>query len=274
MDPITHTSTARRRAHTRRRLAALTLGGVAAAGLLAGACSSDDSEGAATTTSAHEEHGEHASAPLLGEEMDAAACEGFAGVSAAMTGDPSAAGPALEAMEAALPSTLAPYGATMSAAFEAALGGDEAAMGSPEFVTAYEQIGTAMFNGCPAAERLDVDGVDYGFEGLPDTVSSGTVALRFTNRSSSSEMHEIIVLRRADGDDTDLETIATTSPDELMGSMEMVGLAFSDQPEASSTSFMELEPGSYVAICTIPVGGGETGDPHAAHGMIAEFEVA
>ena len=52
----------------------------------------------------------------------------------------------------------------------------------------------------------------------------------------------------------------------------MTGVVFVDSAEASSTSFIDLPTGRYIAICTIPVGGGESGDPHAAHGMIAELE--
>lgn len=274
MNPTTPNPARRPNRRTRRRLGAVALGGLALTALITGACSDDDESASSTTTEKAHHVNAKASAPLLGDEMDAAACDGFAELSAAMTGDPSAAGPALENMQKALPDSLAPSGETVSATFEASLKGDEGAMGAPEFVTAYQQIGTAMFNGCPAAERLDVGGIDFGFEGLPDTVSAGTVALRFTNKTSSSEMHEMIVLRRPEGDDTDLETIANQSPDELMKDMKMVGVAFSDQAEASSTTFLQLEPGSYVAICTIPVGGGETGDPHAAHGMIAGFDVA
>ena len=62
------------------------------------------------------------------------------------------------------------------------------------------------------------------------------------------------------------------SPDELMSDFPMTGVVFVDSAEASSTSFIDLPTGRYIAICTIPVGGGESGDPHAAHGMIAELE--
>ena len=72
--------------------------------------------------------------------------------------------------------------------------------------------------------------------------------------------------------DTPIDEIAKMSPDELMADFPMIGVVFVDSPEAASTSFVDLPTGSYIAICTIPVGGAESGDPHAAHGMIAELE--
>ena len=54
----------------------------------------------------------------------------------------------------------------------------------------------------------------------------------------------------------------------------MTGVAFADSAGVESVLLTDLEPGGYIAICMIPVGGGETGDPHAAHGMVAEFEVS
>lgn len=33
------------------------------------------------------------------------------------------------------------------------------------------------------------------------------------------------------------------------------------------------DPGSYIAVCFIPIGGGEEGPPHFTGGMVAEFDV-
>jgi hypothetical protein len=191
-----------------------------------------------------------------------------------MTGDPSMGATALEQLESSLPAELETQGTVVVDSLTAAFGGDEAAFGSPEFVTAYEEFGTAMWEGCEASDRLDITGFDYGFLGVPATVNAGLVAVRFTNDTSAGEPHELIVVQRPSGDETPVEDIATMSPDEIMADFPMIGVAFADAADTSSTTFMELPAGSYVAVCTIPVGGGESGDPHAAHGMIAEFEVA
>lgn len=256
----------------------LAVAGVALVALLgtAAACSDDDDASADTSSSTTAPAVADPADPAdpAGESaMSAEACDGYAGLSAAMTGDPSAAGSALEKFESSMPSSLQDHAATVAEAMAAALEGDQAAMGEPTFTTAYAVIGDAVFDGCETSERMEITGVDYGFEGIPDTVAAGRVAVRFSNESSNEEPHEMILLRRTDAMTQSLDELAHMSPDELMPIAEMAGVVFAEKPDTASTSLLELEPGDYVAICTIPVGGGEQGDPHAAHGMIAEFEV-
>ena len=269
----------------RRLLAGAALGGLAVTALLSTACSSDD-EATGTTTTAHEQHddapdkgnggdggGGGRQAPLLGDPISSDACGHFTTLSLAMGGgDPTVAGPSLEMFVGTLPTAQNPAGSTYVETLSAAFEGDADGMGSPEFAEASQQIGDAMFEGCEVDERLDVTGFDYGFLGLPAQVSSGLVALRFTNDTTKEEPHELIVLQRPPGDDTKLDDIAKMSPDEIMEDFPMIGVAFADTEGAANTSFLELPAGHYIAICTIPIGGGETGDPHASHGMIAEFE--
>lgn len=280
--PPTAARRAVRPSGARRLLTGVAFGGLAITALLSAACSSDDEADGTTTT--HEDHGDApssdgdgdgASAPLLGEPVSSDACGHFSTLSMSMAGgDPSVAGPSLELFVDTLPPELAEAGTTYVETLSAAFEGDQDGIMSPEFVTASQQIGDAMFEGCEVAERLDVAGVDYGFEGLPEQVSSGLVALRFTNQTSNAEPHELIVVQRPPGDETPIDEIAEMSPDEVMTDYPMIGVAFADTEGTTNTSFLELPAGSYVAICTIPVGGGESGDPHAAHGMIAEFEVS
>ena len=270
---------------TRRRLTTLAIGGLAVTGLLSAACSSDDDAADDTTTTSHADHnggdegGDGGStgggAPLLGEPMSTDACGHFTTLSMSMAGgDPTVAGPSLEMFVDTLPAELSEQGTVYVDSLTAAFDGDPDAIMSPEFVEANQAIGDAMFEGCEVAERVDVAGIDYGFEGMPDSVAAGLVALRFTNQTSNEEPHELIVLQRPPGDETPLDEIAAMTPDEVMTDFPMIGVVFADSAGGTSTSFMELPTGSYIAICTIPIGGGEEGDPHAAHGMIAEFEVA
>jgi hypothetical protein len=289
----THPSHRTPRTRARRRWATVAVGGLAVTALLTGACGSDDDAEADTTTT----HGDHADAPtddgdtgsdpggdtdggagagapLQGEPVSAESCGAFDYLSRAMTADPDLAPSALERFEANIPPDLTEQGAVVVESLTAAFDGDEAAFGDPAFVSAFEEVGDAMWAGCEVAERLDVAGVDYGFEGLPETVAAGLVALRFTNQTSHEEPHELIVLQRPPGDELPLDEIAELGVDEVMADFPMIGVAFADAAGTSSTTFMELPTGSYIAICTIPVGGGETGDPHSSQGMIAEFEVA
>ena len=113
--------------------------------------------------------------------------------------------------------------------------------------------------------------IDGEAEGLPEDVPAGRVALRFLNDSEHSEAHELILLRRPDGDTTPVADLAMKAPDELMGTYSMAGVVFADQAGMSNTVLLDLEPGSYVAICTIPVG--QTTTTHAMSGMVADLEV-
>ena len=276
-----HADRTRRR---RPRAASIALGGLALTALLAVGCSSDDDADASadTTTTVHDAGHDSGSdtgddkkgpAPLEGTEMSADACGHFATLSASMvTGDGTVAGPALELFVPSLPADLTAQGTVVVDGLSAAFEGDQEAMFAPGFVEAYEEVGDVMWAGCEAQSRPDVTGVDYGFEGLPSEVPAGMMALRFTNGTSSAEPHELIILQRPPGDTTPIDEVAKMSPDQIMEDFPMIGVVFVDSPDASSTSFIDLPTGSYIAICTIPVGGGESGDPHAAHGMIAELE--
>jgi hypothetical protein len=245
---------------TTRRLAAAALT-LTLAGVALGACGDDDEASADTT-----ESGDLAADVGLGAE----ACDAYADAAAAMVGDPAALGGAVEALATALPDELADSGEALATA---AAAGEEA-LGSPEFTAAWAEVGDAAFDGCDADTRLEVSGIDFGFEGLPATVDAGRAAIRFTNATTSGEMHELVLMKRNDGTTESVDELMALGQDELMAKLTMVGVAFADAADAESVLLTDLEAGDYIAICMIPVGGGETGDPHAAHGMVAEFEVA
>ena len=246
--------------HSRRtrRLTAAALT-ITLAGVALGACGDDDEASADTT-----EAGDLAAGGTLGTT----ACDAYADAAAAMVGDPAAFGGAVEALAAALPDDLADSGDALDAA---AAAGEEA-LGSPEFTAAWAEVGGAVYDGCEADARLDVTGIDFGFEGLPATVDAGRAAIRFTNATTSGEMHELVLMRRNDGTTESVEELMALG-DGAMDKLTMTGVAFADAAGTESVLLTDLEPGGYIAICMIPVGGGETGDPHAAHGMVAELEV-
>ena len=115
---------------------------------LVGACGSDDSNDSAA--------------------LPAAACDAYSTIGAAMFGDPSGVPDASVTLAAEAPEELRDAAATYGNTFTAAFDGDEAAMESPEFAAAAEQLGAAAYETCDSVEQLDVSGIDYGFEGLPD----------------------------------------------------------------------------------------------------------
>jgi hypothetical protein len=209
------------------------------------------------------------------ESLSSDACDRYAALQGAFFGDPAQLGPAAAAFAAAAPDGLADDAETVVEAFSS---DDPEAMSDPELVAANERIGDVVFEECSSVAAIDVDGVDYAFDGLPDSVEAGRLAVRLHNRSDSDQPHELIVLTAADGRSAD--ELVGLPMDELMQQARPVGLAFADEAGTSSTTLIDLEPGSYLLICTLPVAeGGEeaAGDgPHSSHadrGMVATLTV-
>lgn len=250
----------------------LALAGLAlTVALTAAACGDDDSDEADAGAEAAETGG---SVLASDSALPAEACNAYAAFSAAMVGDPAALAEAGPQLTAALPDTLADQGAAVE---QALASGDEAAMGSPAVTGALAEIGDAVYDGCEADAQLDVTGIDYGFEDLPEQVDAGRVAIRFTNDSEAGEPHELVLMRRNRGVTESVDELMALPQDQVMQKLTMAGVVFADAPGASSVLLTDLEPGDYVAICMIPVGGGEQGEqapPHAAHGMVSELEVS
>lgn len=232
-----------------RTLRTLAVPAVALA-LVAGACSDDDD----TTT------------------LDAAACDAYAAVGASFFGDPSTVPDLLEDLEAAVPEDLRVdarlYARGLSASFE----GDESAMADPEFVDASTAIGDAVFDGCESEAQLDVEGIDFGFEGIPETVPEGRVALHFTNATQMDEAHEVFIARKADGVTESLDELLALPEDEAFSKLIPTAVAFSDIAGGEATSLVDLEAGDYVAFCMIPTN--DDGTPHAMKGMATSFVVS
>ena len=144
-----------------------------------------------------------------------------------------------------------------------------------------------------ATDSIEITGVDYGFEGFPESVAIGT-ELTFAN-GSDVEYHEMAVMRINDDEERSAEELLALG-DEAMASLTFVGVAAAAPGETGTVVDGDLtltEPGRYVATCFIPVGADpevvekafsgegeqdgppELGDgaPHAMEGMIAEFVV-
>lgn len=210
------------------------------------------------------------------DQVSQDACDRYAELQSAFFGDPAQLAPAAEAFADAAPESLADDIDVVVAA----LGAESPdAMSSAEFVEANEQIGDAVFSDCDTEAAIDVDGIDYAFDGLPETVEAGRIALRLRNESETEQPHEVVVVTGTDGQTAD--ELRELPMEELMQQARPVALAFVDSPGASSTTLMDLEPGSYLLICSLPVAeGGEMPegdepptDTHASHGMVATLTV-
>lgn len=211
--------------------------------------------------------------------LSATACDAYADAQAAFFGDPAELGAAFTALADAAPATLVEEAEVLAAA-AASSTDDPAAFDTPEVTVAGQAIGDAAFEGCDTVASLDVAGVDYAFADLPETVEPGRVAIRLTNDSATGQPHEIVVVTGADGQSAD--ELAALPMEELMQQARPVGVAFAATPGATATTLVDLEAGSYLLICSLPVD--ESGEPpatdgpptdtHADHGMVATLTVA
>jgi hypothetical protein len=188
-----------------------------------------------------------------------------------------------------------------------ACGDDEDDAGS-DATTTTEEAGSSTTDGAtddtadaeePAGDEpgvLEVELVDYAFEGLPESVPAGT-RLTITN-SSEAELHELIAIRIPDEETRPVEELVAL-PDEELGAIfgegppDTVLLAPPGGEQVDAVGDGTLtEPGRYVLACFMPTGvdpdaylnappseegppevPGADGPPHIAHGMWAELVV-
>lgn len=155
---------------------------------------------------------------------------------------------------------------------EALSGGDPAALEGEEFQTADDNIDEYMLAEC-GFEQIEATGVDYEYEGLPDTVPAGVVAVTLTNEGE--ELHEIGIARINDDVTEPVEQLLALPEEEVFSKLELKGVTFVE-PGATETTFMRMEEGRYGAACFIPEGTTSMempgmGAPHFTMGMFAEF---
>lgn len=163
-----------------------------------------------------------------------------------------------------------------------------------ETATATETETTTPTVASEGGDTLEITGVDYAFEGVPETVEAGT-QLTFTN-ASDVEFHEMIMFRIPEGEDRPLAELLALPDEEAEQAVGApVGVAVAMPGEDGQVVEGELiaeEPGRYILLCFIPVGADpeafaeamqnpgageppqvEGGPPHVAEGMYAEFTV-
>ena len=104
----------------------------------------------------------------------------------------------------------------------------------PEFQEADAAMDEYMLAEC-GYEQLEATGVDYEYEGIPDTVAAGTVAVTFHNEGE--ELHEIGLLRINDDVAMPVDELLMLPEEEAMTMASFTGAAFAE-PGASDTTFL------------------------------------
>jgi hypothetical protein len=131
-----------------------------------------------------------------------------------------------------------------------------------------------MLNNC-RYPVVDITAMEYQYDGVPQSVRTGTFAIRFSNLGA--ELHEILLLKIAD--DQSLQQVRRGGGDAVKekGLKSISGMHA--PPGESTVGFFEVaKPGRYVMACLIRQGTSSReqrgkGDPHVELGMFAEFSV-
>jgi plastocyanin len=168
---------------------------------------------------------------------------------------------------------------------------DETTAPSATDATTATEAPTATTGGDDAAgETLVVTAVDYGFEGLPETVPVGT---KISLVNDGNEPHEFVAMLIPDDETRPVEELVQLSEEELgavFGDAEpatviLAATGQTDVPGAVVGDGTLTEPGRYAIVCFLPTGSDDSilesdgpppaGDapPHAMQGMVAELTV-
>jgi hypothetical protein len=242
---------------TTRRLLAAALAVAVAGG--AAACS-DDAEAATLSTEACKAATAY-SAAIAGMPQDPAAMGGY--VTEEII-------PVVTSLVDGLPDDVDAGAFTAALETVADTGDPGALFGDPDAAEAQTAVGAAVHAGCDFT-TVDVTAKDYSFDGLPAELEPGATSIRFEN--AGSEEHELVLFRLADGVEADAEALLSLPEEEQMEKLAFSGVVFAG-PNTTSYGALDLEPGTYLAVCFVPVGGAEDGAPHFVHGMHATFTVA
>lgn len=169
------------------------------------------------------------------------------------------------------PADLAAPVEELNAAVQGLTTGDAEAFNANSTFATYSTFLSGAVEAC-AFETLAVTTIDYAFEGLPETIEAGTVAFEVTNTSEAEE-HELVIFRKADGEALSFEEILNLGEEEAGDKIVFTGAGFAPLGGPPGSVLATLEPGSYAAVCFLPVGGAEDAPPHFVQGMLQEFTV-
>ena len=282
----------RNRPTTMRLLSVLVVSGT----LVLASCGSDDVKADTTTTIANDQNNSTTigdTAPTTPGAQTAStegACGAYTDITMALASEPESDPatwfeqtilPMADDLDANKPSDISSELDTMiGAVHEVADSGDMSAFEDPGFNEAKGTVDTYMFENCDFDQKIEVSGSEYAFEGLPDTIPAGQVAIMFTN--DGMEEHEIVVASKKDGVTESFDDLLQLPEEEAMPKINMKGSAFAPRKGDQGLLIADFEPGDYAALCFVPTGttmdaeGEHQGDgpPHFVQGMKSEFTVS
>jgi uncharacterized cupredoxin-like copper-binding protein len=145
--------------------------------------------------------------------------------------------------------------------------GGAATTGAAAATTAAAPATTAAAAATPTEVKIGM--ADFSYSDVPATVTAGAVTVTATN--NGQEEHQATILRLNDG--VTLQQALgdfAADPNKGFADVKLFGGPNSAAPGASIATTQDLPAGNYAFVCLIP---GADGIPHAAKGMLAEFQV-
>jgi plastocyanin len=115
-------------------------------------------------------------------------------------------------------------------------------------------------------EQIVVKAVEYAFQGMPETLQAGRVAIRLEN--AGTEPHQMSIVRITT--DATVEELLLLPEKEANRQIEEAGNLFA-RPGDSQRRVLDLAPGDYGYVCFVSTKASD--GPHAFHGMVGEFTV-
>ena len=98
-------------------------------------------------------------------------------------------------------------------------------------------------------------------------VATDVLIFQAINTATNKEAHELVVVKLPEG----MDPMAVLDPATDFSKIEFIGQVSVPIPgESVDMTLVNLPPGTYELLCFFP---GPDGSPHAAHGMMASFEV-
>jgi hypothetical protein len=135
-------------------------------------------------------------------------------------------------------------------------------------------VDSFSYDSCPG-NKVAVTAIDYEFQGVPTTLPAGINKFRLTN-TAPKEAHEFGFAKlTAAGAALDPEKLLSL-PDKKVE--KYVDVEHSSgtyaEPGTSGYTMANLEPGTYIYACFLPVGGKKSGAAHFTKGMYGTFTVS
>jgi hypothetical protein len=130
------------------------------------------------------------------------------------------------------------------------------------------KVANAITSAAPAkAPIVRVSGMDFSFD-APDVIPAGLTEFRFLNKGPA--LHHMQIFRLEGGKTVDDLRAALANPGPPPAWVKEVGGPNAAAPGLESNATLMLEPGNYVLICFVDIGG----PPHFMKGMLRAMRVA